>query len=278
MSEQALDLGKALPSGPVRRWLRRTIGLWPILEWRNRLLLGSKIPAMKRYEDREVARLLTRLGGRPRANIAVIVPTFRRPDGVVGAVESILAQTRGDFVVIVVDDGGGLSTLPDDERVFGVSLSQNTTIAGLVRNVGIRLTLSPFIAFLDDDNTWLPEHLELTIGALEAGADLVYTDVSRRRPDGSLFDVLSGEWNRKVLADRLSFVDTSAVAIRRAPGRLFSQMPRSRETMPREDWEFVYRISRGMRVKHIANPTVNYLVNPASFYTPWLEEHYRAQS
>lgn len=49
----------------------------------------------------------------------------------------------------------------------------------------------------------------------------------------------------------------------------FSGLPRRRTTLPGEDSEFVFRLSRDPRVAHSPIVTVEYLVNPESFCTPW---------
>ena len=114
----------------------------------------------RRYEDAEVARLRRLLGiDVQRADVVTIIATYRRPDGLVAAVRSALAQGIDDHLVVVVDDGGGLPDLPTDPRVLAVSLSRNYGCLGMVRNVGIRLTDSRLLSFLDDDNTWRPDHL-----------------------------------------------------------------------------------------------------------------------
>jgi glycosyltransferase involved in cell wall biosynthesis len=198
--------------------------------------------------------------------------TYKRPEQLLLALDSILQQEVRDFVVMVVDDGAGLPALPADPRITGVSLSRNSAVLGLVRNVGIRLTDSRYIAFLDDDNTWTPQHLTLTIGALEAGADFVYTDLRRHAADGREIDILSGDFDRRSHADKISMVDSNAMALRRTPQAIFSRLPRTRDTLPKEDWEFVWRLTRRARVQHIAAPTVNYLVNLESYYTEWRSE------
>ena len=253
----------------ARRWIRRTIGLWPAMELRNRIVMAGNLPGITRFENEEVARLSRQLGTVPTAAIACIIPTHKRPEGVIAAVNSILAQERQDFVIMVVDDGAGLPTLPRDPRLFAVSLSRNCGIAGLVRNVGIRLSHSEFITFLDDDNMWTPQHLRVAVGALGRDADMIYTAVRRRRPDGSEFDVLSKPFDRRRFSDEPSWVDINAVALRRAVCRPFSRLPRIRTTLPREDWEFVWRVSRYARVKHVPTVTVEYLLNPASHFTSW---------
>jgi glycosyltransferase involved in cell wall biosynthesis len=202
------------------------------------------------------------------ALVATIVPTCRRPESLVRAVRSALAQTVKDHVVVVVDDGAGLPELPDDSRLVAVSLSRNTSRAGVVRNVGIALCRSTYLAFLDDDNEWHPHHLAVALEALERGADLVYTGMERVHPDGTRLDVLSRPFDRRALADK-SFVDTNCIVARRGDGVRFSRLPRSRASVPGEDWELVWRLSRRKLIHHVPETTVTYLVNPQSYYTGW---------
>ncbi len=253
----------------IKTLIRKTIGLWPALEIWNSVVLGVRIPGLVRFENREVARLRSSLGQVPEAKIACIIPTFKRPQGLLKAIDSVLAQDRQDFVIVVVDDGGGLPPLPADPRIFAVSLSRNSTIVGLVRNVGIRLSRSQYIAFLDDDNAWTPRHLSVAIDSLESGVDFVYTAVRRRRLDGSELDVLSKPFDRKRFSDETSWVDMNSIVLRRSCCLLFSRMPRPPEVLPREDWEFIWRNSRHTNVVHVPEVTVEYLVNPDSYYTSW---------
>jgi len=267
-----LIMGETLkPIGKLRGWVRRRIGFIPLMEWRNQLVMGPAVPGIAWRESREVARLRQGLaGGSTAALVACIVPTYRRHDRLIAAIDSILRQTFQDFVVIVVDDGGGLPQLQDDPRVIAVSLSKNTGIAGVVRNVGIRLSQSKYVAFLDDDNTWHPEHLALCLEKLKSGQDLVYTAIARRTVGGRELDVVSAPFDRTTLINE-GYVDTSAIVVRRGNDVWFSRLPRGRTTLPGEDWEFVFRLSRRIRVTHIPIVTVDYLVNPESFYTPWSE-------
>ena len=255
----------------VRRKLREEIGWVRMMEWRNALLKAPTVPLMRRREDTEVSRARKLYGpALPGAQVACIVPTYKRPAQLLNAVESILNQTYSDFVAIVIDDGAGLPALPPDPRLTAISLSRNLGAAGIVRNVGIRTSTSRYIAFLDDDNTWRSDHLSHCVAALEAGADLVYTAVARRTPSGRELDILSAPFDRRAFMQE-SWIDTSGIAIRRSSKVHFSRLPRGRNTIPGEDWEFVFRLSRGAHVVHIPEVTVDYLVNPESFYTPWTE-------
>ena len=249
----------------VRTSIRKTIGLWPAREVWNSVTLGPRLPGLIQFENREVARLASHLGQVPEANVACIIPTFKRPQGLLKAIDSVLAQERQDFVIVVVDDGAGLPQLPADPRVFAVSLSRNSAVLGIVRNVGIRLSRSAYVAFLDDDNVWTPRHLAAAIEGLERGADMVYTAVRRTRPDGSELDVLSKPFDRKRFSDETSWVDSNSIVLRRDFCLPFSRLPRTRATLPKEDWEFVWRVSRRAHVVHVPEVTVEYLVKPGSY-------------
>ncbi|MFD5584014.1 glycosyltransferase family 2 protein [Streptomyces sp. NPDC127063] len=249
--------------------LKRVFGWLVLFELRNKVVLAPSALRLRRFETAEVRRL-SAAGTPPTALVATVIATHRRPDALRAAVRSALAQTVRDQVVIVVDDGAGLPDLPVDPRLFAVSLARNTGVAGVVRNVGIRLTDSRYVAFLDDDNLWEPDHLERALEVLQSpqGPDGVYTALRRVLPDGTERDVLSVPFDRRRAA-HASFLDTNAFVARRTRALHFSRLRRTPEVLPREDWELVHRYSRAHRVRHVPHATVRYLVNPESFYTTW---------
>lgn len=257
--------------GAVRSVLRSW--QWPIYEMRNRILgVGAEL-RNARYQRDELQRL-GRIVGEPKpwARVLVVIPTFKRPEGLVKAVQSALGQTFADIAVVVVDDGGGLPPLPEDPRLIAVSLSRNTGTAGLVRNVGIGLAGSEFIAYLDDDNEWTADHVATAVAALENDAELVavYTSVRRVWPDGTELDVLDEPFSRRKLRQE-PFVDTNSIVVRRAFDCGFSVLPRDKNTHPKEDWEYIWRLSRRRRIVHVPVVTVLYAINPKSYYTNWLD-------
>lgn len=266
------------PDHPLRNLARTALWRWryPALEVRNKVRFGLTAVTMRRIEDAEVARLEAEMHELPSANVATIIPTYRRPEQLAKAVRSALAQTVRDHVVIVIDDGGGLPELPSDPRLRMCSLSSNIAVVGVVVNIGIRLTRSAYVAFLADDNEWEPNHLEVAIAALESGSarerpDMVYTALVRSFPDGRLMDVLSIPFDRRRLAQE-SYIDGNAVVVRRIRGLHCSRIRRPRGITPREDWECVYRYSRRRRTLHIPIPTVRYQVNPDSYWSDWPED------
>jgi len=103
--------------------------------------------------------------------ISVIIPTHNRPELLRAAINSVLNQTYQDFEIIVVDDG--LERRADkvvesfnDERIKYIQHSEEKG-GSAARNTGIRASQGEFIAFLDDDDQWLPEKLEIQMAKFE---------------------------------------------------------------------------------------------------------------
>ena len=260
----------------VKRAVRARFGWLPPYELRNKVLLGHTVPPIRRFENAEVKRLRALLPGPPEgaaALVTTVIPTYRRPEQLRAAVESALGQTVRDHRVIVVDDGAGLPPLPADPRLVALSLSRNCAVLGVVRNVGIRLADSRYLAFLDDDNTWEPNHLAVALDVLEADPGLggVYTALRRLLPDGTDYDLVSEHFTRRTARER-AYLDANAFVVRDTAGLRFSRLRRDRGVLPREDWATLYPFARRHRVAHIPRGTVRYLVNPQTYYTTWDED------
>jgi hypothetical protein len=90
------------------------------------------------------------------------------------AVASVLAQTYRDYELIVVDDGSTDGTEEALAPLSGLRYHwQPNAGVSAARNAGIRLAHGPIIAFLDSDNRWLPDHLEVVSAVLERHPDAV---------------------------------------------------------------------------------------------------------
>lgn len=251
--------------------VRSTVGTLPFFEYKLEVARWRAARELLRREDRLVKDRIHSSGPIPTARVTTVIATYKRPEMLMLAVESALAQTVSDQRIVVVDDGGGeLGDLPEDPRITVVALRENVGIAGVVRNVGIRLSHSPLIAFLDDDNSWTPDHLEVALEAHARGAEFTYSSLERVEESGSPMDTYGEPFDRSVMKER-SLVDTNAMVLRRTSRVLFSRVPRGRNDFPGEDWEIVWRLSRHMRVVHIPRATVRYLVHRGSNFSPWGE-------
>ena len=91
--------------------------------------------------------------------VSVIIPTYRRPEFLRKAIESVLRQTFRDFELIVVDDfsGGNTSEVVRTFTDTRIRFVQHKTRRGgaVARNTGIGKAQGKYIAFLDDDDEWL---------------------------------------------------------------------------------------------------------------------------
>lgn len=122
--------------------------------------------------------------------IAAVIPTYNRAALVCRAIESALAQTRPPDEIVVVDDG---STDDTAQRVSAYGdrvryLRQDNAGVSAARNAGVAASRCEWIAFLDSDDLWLPEHLERAGTAIvetRGSATLYFADARYSvRPDG----------------------------------------------------------------------------------------------
>ncbi len=109
----------------------------------------------------------------PRPRVAVITPTYNRAALLPRAIESVLAQTLTDWELLIVDDGSSDNTTAVVAPYVAAHanirylLHQNRG-AGLARNAGMQATFGHYIAFLDSDDAYMPEHLASRVAYLDA--------------------------------------------------------------------------------------------------------------
>lgn len=97
---------------------------------------------------------------------SVVIPTRDRPELLAAAVASVLGQTVSDLEVVVIDDAGHLApVLPEDERIRVIRHDANRGPAAS-RNTGAAAAAGRYLAFLDDDDLWVPQRLELALAGL----------------------------------------------------------------------------------------------------------------
>ena len=94
----------------------------------------------------------------------IVMPLFNKEFYVSRTIESVLAQSRQDWRLIVVDDGsadGGVAVVEAfaDPRIS--LIRQSNAGPGAARNTGIQAGSADWIAFLDADDLWRPDHLQI---------------------------------------------------------------------------------------------------------------------
>ena len=111
--------------------------------------------------------------------ISAIIPTYNNAEFLQEAIESVLAQTYKDIEIIVVDDGSTDNTEDVVKNYAGklTYIRQENAGPAKARNTGILQAKGEYIAFLDADDSWLPNKTEEQLKVLEDNPNsaLVYS-------------------------------------------------------------------------------------------------------
>ena len=114
--------------------------------------------------------------------VSVVIPAYQVAQYIAATLDSVLAQTFQDYEIIVVNDGSPdtaeLETVLAPYRGRIAYLRQENQGVSAARNAGIRAARGKYIAPLDADDLWAPEHLAAQLAVLEAdpSLDMIYAD------------------------------------------------------------------------------------------------------
>ena len=156
--------------------------------------------------------------------VSVIIPTYNRSDLLKDAIASVLSQNYSDYEIIIVDDG----STDDTQAVVSsykspkiIYFFQNNCGRSAARNSGISLARGEYIAFLDSDDIFMPNKLELQTSFLDAHTSygMVYSyannvDENRQFLTHHYDGNLSGQIYPDMLFIRNNFITTPTVMVR----------------------------------------------------------------
>jgi glycosyltransferase involved in cell wall biosynthesis len=200
--------------------------------------------------------------------VSVIVPTHNRPDMLRGAIASILAQSYTNFEIIVVNDAGKDVAYVIDEindaRIKYFRHEKNKGLAA-ARNTGIKNASGKYIAYLDDDDLFSPDHLETLIRHFEANtrSKIAYTDAYRAH------QVLIGDTYKTVMKDvpysfdfdydRILYGNFIPVLCFMHEKECIDAVGNFDEALTsHEDWDLWIRMSRRYELSHIRKLTAEF--------------------
>jgi PAS domain S-box-containing protein len=202
--------------------------------------------------------------GKDKPLVSVIIPTHNRARLLQVALASVYSQ-KGlgelfEIEVIVIDDASSDATPEVVGRYPGARHLRLDTNRGLLAalNVGLRAVTGKYVAFLDDDDLWLPEKLSLQVPVLEENPELglVYSQmIGVSRNHLSLFppeNAPSGSIFRALLMG--NFFGTRNVLVQR---EAFEKVGYFDETLStHEDYDMWLRLAFHFPVKFVAGPPV----------------------
>lgn len=206
--------------------------------------------------------------------ISVIVPTYRRkPELISRAITSILSQTYSNIELIVVDDSpesfknrkdvqNYLSRIGDD-RISYIKHDINRG-ANKARNTGIEASNGEFIAFLDDDDEWLPEKLELQIEKFDnKNIALVYCQaVIIDEMDGSVRPILNQLKKGKHYYDLLkqNFIGSNSFVLIRS--NIIKEVGMYDENLlSNQDYDLFLKIAKRYEINFVDKILVRYYIH-----------------
>lgn len=210
--------------------------------------------------------------------VSVIIPTCRRPDNLPRAIKSVINQTYTNYEIIVIDDNGLKTPIQKETEQLISEFNKNNNFhyfplesnmgAAYARNKGIELSKGKFVAFLDDDDEFLPEKLSYQVerllnfneyGACYCRQQYIHKDKAYLVDD----NYIEGDLSEDILLLR-NHVNTSCLVFRK--NILLELNGFNTKLVRHEDWDLLIRffINNKIAVDNSLKPQVNRYVGSFS--------------
>lgn len=200
--------------------------------------------------------------------VSVIIPTKDRPEMLTQAIHSVLNQTFTDLEIIVVNDGG-----VDVQSVISRLNTRGNIVykkhdraldRSAARNTGIRAARGKYIAYLDDDDIYYPNHIETLIKFLENGEyKIAYTDAvmaQQEKKNGEYVTVnRSAPYSLDFDNDKILVSNCTPNLCLMHEKSCLDEVGLFDETLStHEDWDLIIRLSRKFNIAHIKETTCEF--------------------
>lgn len=207
--------------------------------------------------------------------VSVIIPTYNRANYLEKSIRSVLSQNILDIEIIVINNYSTDNTLEvinsfNDKRIKIIHFKNDGVIARS-RNQGLVQSSGKYISFLDDDDLWCPDKLELQIEYLETHPELslVYSNAIIIDENGTRKGYLLNQEKAKqgrVFLDLLggNFITILTVLMRRELLEsigLFNEEP---SLIAVEDYEYWMRLAFSFGFGYINKPLALYRIHSVS--------------
>jgi len=200
--------------------------------------------------------------------VSVIIPTCNRPEFLKEALQSVMSQTYRNFEVIVINDGGKdvsdvIKSLDGNEKIVYLT-HENKKGPSAARNTGLKAARGKYIAYLDDDDIYYPNHIQTLISCLERNNyDVAYTDSIQARQslinDRYVTTDKSLMYNHDFNRERFlvgNYIHIISIVHKRNLLEDVGYFDEELETQ--EDWDLCIRLSRKCDFFHIKSATAEF--------------------
>jgi glycosyltransferase involved in cell wall biosynthesis len=200
-----------------------------------------------------------------QALFSIVLTTFNRPAMLLDALRSIATQTLHDFEVILVNDHGDPVESLLDGFDFPLTYLRQGANRGpaAARNAALRLAKGRYIAYLDDDDIFLPDHLQSLATALESHPDaVVYTDAvfitEKLEQDSRIELARDHRYSHDTYSKERFFVDNyiPVNTFACSKGLAIAAGDFDETLSGLEDWDFLLRLATRSEFVHLPSTTV----------------------
>jgi len=201
--------------------------------------------------------------------VSIILPVYNGEKFIERAIRSVLAQTYKYWELIVIDDGSIDKTSEIVKRYLNEKvkyLYQKNSGVSIARNKGIKISNGDYIAFLDCDDVWKPEKLQVQLSKFmeNYNVGLIYTDVFIVTERGKIlgkFSQFNYPYSNKVTKKLFlqNFICTSSVIINKEILKktgLFDP-----DIKIGEDYDLFFRLSLYTNFYYVDNPLLYYQIS-----------------
>lgn len=213
--------------------------------------------------------------------ISIIMPTHNRASLLPRAIHSVLAQTVADWELIIVadncsDDTAAVVAAFDDNRIRFCSSLVNVGGAQ-ARNIGLDLAQGDFIAFLDDDDEWLPNKLAYQLRLFEQHEDICLASSSYIRVEDRTEKAVPIP-TRLVLDDLYYYNVCGSFSFCMTTRALVGDLRLDSSLKACQDWDFWIRLLQQTKLScyTATTPLVRYHMHTAIRISTSAKNHYQA--
>ena len=198
--------------------------------------------------------------------VSAIITTYNRIDDLKKAIESVRNQTYKNIEIIVVNDVSTDETKEYLDSLDYVIPIHNTTSHGCGggRNLGIKIARGEYVAFLDDDDTWLQNKISLQVEELQQNDNaelctcgLRVNYLKSKMSYDNYPNLTNLSYDKMLLRNQVGI--SSCILVKK---EIFNEIGYYDESLPaREDYDFHIRVSKQYKITYVNEVLVDYAIH-----------------